>query len=119
MIDSHTHLDYCEPPDTELVAAASGVGVSRIVTVGTTSASCRAALQATEDFPQVYAAIGRHPNESTGFDDSSTTLPFRAVHEGYTPAVYRFVVDVHLEQSSGQCSQIAPSQSPPVVRVCP
>ncbi|MBV9005291.1 MAG: TatD family hydrolase, partial [Solirubrobacterales bacterium] len=70
MIDSHTHLDFCEPPDAELVARASREGVSRIVTVGTTGASCRAALQTAEDFPQVYAAIGRHPNEATGFDDA-------------------------------------------------
>ena len=68
MIDSHTHLDLCEPPDAELVAAAVDAGVSRIVTVGTDGASCRAALAAAEDFPQVYAAIGRHPNSATGFD---------------------------------------------------
>ncbi len=70
MIDSHTHLDVCEPPTAELVAAAAQAGVTRIVTVGTTGASCRAALAAAEDFPQVYAAIGRHPNEATGFDDA-------------------------------------------------
>ena len=70
MIDSHTHLDLCEPPDSELVAAAVSAGVSRIVTVGTDSASCRAALAAAEDFPQVYAAVGRHPNAATGFDDA-------------------------------------------------
>lgn len=70
MIDSHTHLDLCEPSDAELVASASEAGVTRIVTVGTNGASCRAALAAAEDFPQVYAAIGRHPNEATGFDDA-------------------------------------------------
>ncbi len=70
MIDSHTHLELCEPPDAELVAAAVDAGVSRIVTVGTDGASCRAALAAAEDFPQVYAAIGRHPNSATGFDDA-------------------------------------------------
>ena len=70
MIDSHTHLELCDPPDSELVAAAVEAGVSRIVTVGTDGASCRAALAAAEDFPQVYAAIGRHPNSATGFDDA-------------------------------------------------
>jgi TatD DNase family protein len=70
VVDSHTHLDLCEPSDASLVEAAVSAGVSRIVTVGTTGASCRAALAAAEDFPQVYAAIGRHPNYATGFDDA-------------------------------------------------
>ena len=70
MVDSHTHLDSCEPDDAELVAEAARAGVRRILTVGTTGASCRAALTAAEAFPQVFAAIGRHPNEATGFDDA-------------------------------------------------
>jgi TatD DNase family protein len=68
VIDSHTHLSFSELPDAELVAAAADAGVEKIVTVGTNGESCRAALQAAEDFPQVYAALGRHPNEATGFD---------------------------------------------------
>ncbi len=70
MIDSHTHLDMCEPPAAELVGAAIAAGITRIVTVGTTSESCRAALEAAEEFEPVYAAIGRHPNEAAGFDDA-------------------------------------------------
>ncbi len=69
MIDSHTHLDSCEPPNAELVAAAQRAGVSRILTVGMDGASCRSALRAAETFPQVYAAVGRHPNNAAGFDD--------------------------------------------------
>jgi TatD DNase family protein len=70
VIDSHTHLHLCEPPNAELVAAAGAAGVTRMLTVGIDSASCRAALAAAEDFPQVYAAIGRHPNLAKGFDDA-------------------------------------------------
>jgi TatD DNase family protein len=82
MVDSHTHLDVCEPPNTELIAAAEAVGVTRVVTVGTNGASCRAALAAAEDFPQVYVAIGRHPNEATGFDDADLAeLEALAAHE--------------------------------------
>jgi TatD DNase family protein len=83
VIDSHTHLDFCEPPDAELVAHAEDAGVTRIVTIGTDGASCRAALQATEDFPQVYAAIGRHPNQAEGFDDADLAeLEALAAHPG-------------------------------------
>jgi TatD DNase family protein len=82
VIDSHTHLELCEPPDTELVAAATAAGVTRILTVGIDGASCRAALAAAEDFPQVYAAIGRHPNAAKGFDDADLAeLRALAEHE--------------------------------------
>jgi TatD DNase family protein len=82
VIDSHTHLEFCKPPDAELVAAAEAAGVTRMLTVGTAGASCRAALAAAEDFPQVYVAIGRHPNEATGFDDADLAeLQALAAHE--------------------------------------
>jgi TatD DNase family protein len=82
VIDSHTHLDLCEPPDAELVAAAVAAGVLRILTVGIDGASCRAALAAAEHFPQVFAAIGRHPNAAKGFDDADLAeLQALAAHE--------------------------------------
>ncbi len=64
------------------MGAAREAGVSRIVTVGTDSDSCRAAIAAAEQFEGVYAAIGRHPNEATGFDDTVLEeLRELAVHE--------------------------------------
>jgi TatD DNase family protein len=68
VIDSHTHLDSCAPPNAELVAAAREAGVTRILTVGMDEETNRTALRAAEEFPEVHAAIGRHPNAATGFD---------------------------------------------------
>jgi len=70
MIDSHTHLHVCKPDDAELVAAADAAGVTKMLTVGTNGTTCREALLAAERFPQVFAAIGRHPNEAAGFSDA-------------------------------------------------
>jgi TatD DNase family protein len=82
VIDSHTHLHLCEEPNAELVAEADAAGVTRMLTVGIDGASCRAALAAAEDFPQVYAAIGRHPNAAKGFDDADLAeLRALAAHE--------------------------------------
>lgn len=82
MIDSHTHLHLCEQPDSELVSEAVAAGVKRVLTVGIDGASCRAALAAAEAYPQVYAAIGRHPNESHGFDEADLAeLRALAAHE--------------------------------------
>jgi TatD DNase family protein len=82
VIDSHTHLHLCEQPDAELVAAAETAGVTRMLTVGTDGASSRVALAAAEAFPQVFAAVGRHPNEARGFDDADMAeLRALAAHE--------------------------------------
>ncbi|MCA1656251.1 MAG: TatD family hydrolase [Actinobacteria bacterium] len=78
MVDSHTHLHLCEPPDRELVSAAAEAGVNRILTVAIDDASCVAALAAAEAHPAVYAAIGRHPNAATGFDDVARLRRFAA-----------------------------------------
>ncbi|MGH2841526.1 MAG: TatD family hydrolase [Solirubrobacteraceae bacterium] len=83
MIDSHTHLHVCTSDDAELVWAAAQAGVTRMLTVGTNSATCREALLATERFPQVFAAIGRHPNEAEGFTDADLVeLAALAQHDG-------------------------------------
>jgi TatD DNase family protein len=70
VIDSHTHLDSCGPDNPELVAAAREAGVTRMLTVGTDEASNRTALAAAEAFPEVFAAVGRHPNNAQGFGDA-------------------------------------------------
>jgi TatD DNase family protein len=72
VIDSHTHLDHVPGEDGDIVAAARRVGVTRILTIGMDPASCRHALQVSEQFEgTVFAAVGRHPNSATGFDDSA------------------------------------------------
>ena len=83
MIDSHTHLHVCAPDDAGLVAAAGDAGVTKLLTVGTDGASCRLALEATERFPQVFAAVGRHPNQATGFTGADLAeLEALAAHDG-------------------------------------
>jgi TatD DNase family protein len=78
VIDSHTHLHLCEPPDAELVAAAAEAGVTRILTVGIDDESCAAALAAAHAHPGVFAAIGRHPNSAGGDFDVERLRPFAA-----------------------------------------
>jgi TatD DNase family protein len=66
MIDTHAHLDGCDEPAAFLVERARAVGVSRIVTVGTGLASCRAALAIAEEQQGVFAALGIDPHQAGG-----------------------------------------------------
>ena len=61
MIDSHCHLDACEPAVAELVGRARAAGVTRLATVGTDGPSIRRALTAAEDHEEVVAIVGPPP----------------------------------------------------------
>ncbi len=71
MIDSHTHLHLCKQSEDELIEAARSAGLTRILTVGIDAAGNRAAIAAAERHDAVFAAIGLHPNEATGFDQQA------------------------------------------------
>ena len=72
MIDSHTHLDSTPGTDAEIVAAATAAGVTRILTIGTDAESSRRARAAAEAHPEVWFAVGHHPNNATGYTDALT-----------------------------------------------
>ena len=67
VVDSHCHLDACEPADAELVARARAAGVGRLATVGTDGPSIARALDAAGAHGEVVAIVGRHPHETQGF----------------------------------------------------
>jgi TatD DNase family protein len=71
MIDSHAHLGVCEPDDGELVAEARRIGVERILTIGLDEESNAGAIAAARVHDGVFAAVGRHPNSATGFDQAA------------------------------------------------
>jgi TatD DNase family protein len=69
VVDTHCHLDVCKPPDADLVARARELGVTRLATVGMNEASIERAVAAASEHEGVFAIVGRHPNEATGFSD--------------------------------------------------
>lgn len=75
MVDTHCHLDSCKPPDDEILARAREAGVTRIATVGMNDASIERAVTAANSHPEVFAIVGRHPNEATGFDAARDVEP--------------------------------------------
>jgi len=70
VIDSHTHIFLCERPEAEVVAAAREAGVERMLNVGLDADSNELALAAAGRHESVFATVGCHPTEASGFDDA-------------------------------------------------
>jgi TatD DNase family protein len=87
MIDSHAHLGSCRPPDAELVAAAAGAGVTRILTVGMDEESNPTAIETAREHDGVFAAVGRHPNAASGFNDEAASAIRALAHDPQVRAV--------------------------------
>lgn len=64
--DTHAHLDYTDYSDdlADVVQRAHDAGVEKIISVATDLESSARAIQNAERFPNVYAAVGWHPNDA-------------------------------------------------------
>jgi TatD DNase family protein len=71
VIDTHCHLDHCDAPAAEVVERARAAGLIRLATVGTDGPSIERALAATREHDEVFAIVGRHPHNTSGFDDAA------------------------------------------------
>ncbi|MDB6154945.1 MAG: ycfH [Chthoniobacteraceae bacterium] len=71
LTDTHAHLDFPEftADFHEVLARAGMAGVNRMITIGTSVEGSRRAVALAEAFPNVYAAIGVHPNSAMECED--------------------------------------------------
>ena len=68
IIDSHCHLDY-EPLINnidQVLLNAKKENITNLLTIGTSLESSRKVLEIVAKYPNVYGAIGIHPNSTTG-----------------------------------------------------
>jgi TatD DNase family protein len=68
IIDTHAHLEgekFAEDFDAMITRAAEA-GVNRIITAGTNVESSEKAVALAQKYPQIFAAVGIHPQEIAG-----------------------------------------------------
>ena len=66
IIDSHCHLDY-EPLVNnidQVLLNAKKENITNLLTIGTSLESSRKVLEIVTKYPNVYGAIGIHPNST-------------------------------------------------------
>ena len=78
LTDGHTHIDQFAPEDIgPLLDRAREANVRLIIAAGVTLDSCRRVLTLAEAHPHVYAGVGLHPADLTGWVDDRTTSELR------------------------------------------
>ena len=99
MVDTHCHLDACDPPDDELVARARARGVGRLATVGTDDDSIALALATAHAHEEVVAVVGRHPHEVAGFADVDLGRIEEAAGDPRARAIGETGLDFHRDRA--------------------
>ena len=68
IIDSHCHLDYEPLVDNidQVLLNAKNNNIENLLTIGTSLESSRKVLDIVNKYPNVYGAVGIHPNSTTG-----------------------------------------------------
>ena len=68
IIDSHCHLDYEPLVDNidQVLLNAKKKNIENLLTIGTSLESSKKVLEIVNKYPNVYGAVGIHPNSTTG-----------------------------------------------------
>jgi TatD DNase family protein len=77
LVDTHCHLDFnsFDEDRLEVIQRAREAGVGRILNPGIDLHSSQEAVRISESFPEVFAAVGIHPNDAyTWKEDSVVSL---------------------------------------------
>jgi TatD DNase family protein len=73
--------------------------VTRLVTIGTDAENSAVALSAAERLPDVYAAVGLHPNEATGFAEADVSALLELARHPRCVAIGETGLDHHREHA--------------------
>jgi TatD DNase family protein len=76
LVDTHCHLamDVFQEDLDQIIENARHAGVARILVPGTDIKSSQQAIQLSERFPEVYAAVGVHPHAAATWDAGSAQI---------------------------------------------
>jgi TatD DNase family protein len=97
LIDTHAHLDYTDydPDRAEVIARATAVGVTEIISIGTRIDSSTRAVELAENFPNIWATVGIHPGEVDTAPDDAVDHLRKLAESSRVVAVGEIGLDYH------------------------
>ncbi len=104
IVDSHAHLDlpvFGKDRD-QVIARARQQGVSVIINVGLNVGSSQASLKLAQDYPDVFAAVGFHPNEASRMMNNDLSSLAELTEDSRVVAIGEIGLDFYRKSSPRQ-----------------
>ena len=107
IFDTHAHYDAdrFDSDRDALLSAMPGVGVGLVLDPGCDLPSSRAAAELAERYPHVYAAVGVHPEDCDGFQDSDLTELRQLLERPKVVAIGEIGLDYYWEENPPRALQ--------------
>ena len=101
MFDSHAHLDSerFEGERDEIIARAKEAGLTLIMNPGASYESSVKAVELSEKYDMVYAAVGVHPHDADTMDDMMLSLLKALAKKKKVKAIGEIGLDYHYDYS--------------------
>lgn len=101
LVDTHCHLNFeaFDQDRDEVVENARRVGVQRILNPGVDLPSSQAALDLTKKYPEVYAAVGVHPNDALSWNEETEARLNTMASEKKVVAIGEIGLDYYRERT--------------------
>jgi TatD DNase family protein len=104
LVDTHCHLDFerFAADRDQVVERALAAGVERIIVPAIDLHNCPTVLHLAGTYPSVYAAVGVHPNSTSGWQDEWLTDIRKHARHKKVVAIGEIGLDYYWDKSSQQ-----------------
>lgn len=101
IFDSHTHLNSPEFIDDVpgFIEKAKSLGVMKMTIVGSNTAMNAQAIELAHQYPELYAAVGFHPEDSKDYDDAVEETLLTQLKDPRVVALGEIGLDYHWDTS--------------------
>jgi TatD DNase family protein len=101
LIDSHCHLHFnaFDADRAEVLNRAKAAGVEAIITPSINLDDSRQVVALAQTTPQLYAAIGFHPNDAVGFDEAALAELHQLAHQPKVVAIGEIGLDYYWDEA--------------------
>jgi len=102
LIDTHCHLNFDSYDENrgEIVEKAASAGVTRIIIPAVDIETAHQALNLSQQYDGVYAAVGVHPNSTANFTDETLSAIETLSHREKVVAIGEIGLDYYWDKSS-------------------